>query len=85
MGVAAVVYIGITVLLLVLSLAFKVAGKLRLGLPLLYFLAAIVSTFFTDWTSEHEDMVLLGLYILIGLVLLSWIYSLVKTIKQKYA
>jgi len=83
MGLAAVISIGITVLMVILSLAFKVAGKLRLGIPLLYFLAAVVSTFFTRWTSEHEDIVLLGLYILIGLVVLSWIYSLVKTVKQR--
>lgn len=84
MGLAAVISIGITVLLLVFSLAFKVAGKLRLGLPLLYFVAALVSTFFTDWTSEHEDMVLLGLYILLGIVAFSWVYSLVKAIRQKH-
>ena len=59
------------------------AGKLRLTLPLLYFLAAIVSTFFTRWTTENEPLVLLGLYILIGLVVLSWTYSLVKTIRAK--
>lgn len=70
-------------LMFVLSLAFKVAGKFRLTLPLLYFLAAIVSPLFTDWTVENEDLVLLGLYILLGLVALSWIYSLVKTIRQK--
>lgn len=72
-----------TILMMILSLLFKVAGKLRLTLPLLYFLAAVVSTFFTDWTSEHEQLVLLGLYILIGLVVLSWIVSLVKTIRRK--
>lgn len=72
-----------TILMMILSLIFKVAGKLRLTLPMLYFLAAAVSTFFTDWTSEHEQLVLLGLYILIGLVVLSWIVSLVKTIRRK--
>ena len=44
----------------VLSLIFKIAGKLRLTLPLLYLLAAVVSTFFTDWTSQHEDLGLLS-------------------------
>lgn len=72
-----------TILMMILSLIFKVAGKLRLTLPVLYFLAAVVSTFFTDWTSEHEQLVLLGLYILIGLVVLSWIVSLVKTIRRR--
>ena len=84
-GLAAVISIGIAILMFALSLAFKVAGKLRLGIPLAYLLAAVVSTFFTSWTTEHEDLVLLGLYILIGLVVLSWIYSLGKIVKQKHS
>lgn len=74
-----------TILMMVLSLLFKVAGKLRLTLPLLYLIVAVVSTFFTDWTSEHEQLVLWGLFILTGLVVLSWIVSLVKTIRRKKA
>lgn len=73
------------ILMMVLSLLFKVAGKLRLTLPLFYFLAAVISTFFTDWVSEHEQLVLWGLYILIGLVVLSWIVSLVRTIRRRKA
>lgn len=69
--------------LLILSLIFKVAGKARLTLPLLYFLVALISTFFTDWTTKNEKWVLLGLYVLIGLVVLSWIISLVKVLRQK--
>ncbi len=78
-----IISISFTILLTVVSLIFKVAGKLRLTIPLLYFLAAIISTFFTDWTSQNEPLVLIGLYILIGLVTLSWIFSLIKTIKNK--
>ena len=81
MEILVVLSIGITILSIVLSLAFKVAGKLRLGLPLLYFVVAAVSTFFTRWTSEHEQLVLWGLYILIGLVILSWVVTIVKKIK----
>ena len=72
------VSISASVLLLILSLLFKVAGKLRLTLPLLYMVAAVISTFFTDWTSKNEQLVLLGLYVLIGLVFISWIVSLVR-------
>ena len=75
--------LSISALLLILSMAFKVAGKLRLTLPLLYFLAAVVSTFFTDWTSKHEQLVLYGLYALIALVIISWVISLVKVIRRK--
>ena len=77
------VSLAISALLLILSLAFKVAGKLRLTLPLLYFLAAVVSTFFTDWTGKHEQLVLYGLYALIALVIISWVVSLVKVIRRK--
>ncbi|MFR5872806.1 MAG: hypothetical protein ACLUE9_02570 [Hominenteromicrobium sp.] len=77
------VSLSISALLLILSMAFKVAGKLRLTLPLLYFLAAVVSTFFTDWTSKHEQLVLYGLYALIALVIISWVISLVKVIRRK--
>ncbi len=72
-----------TIILLFFSLLFKVAGKLRLTIPLLYLLAAVVSTFFTDWTNQNEEYVLLGLYILVGLVAFSWVYSLVKAIRKK--
>lgn len=75
--------LAVSALLLILSLAFKVAGKLRLTLPLLYFLAAAISTLFTDWTGKHEQLVLWGLYVLIGLVVLSWIVSLVKAIRRR--
>ena len=77
------VSLAISALLLILSLVFKVAGKLRLTLPLLYFLVAVVSTFFTDWTSKHEQLVLYGLYALIALMIISWVVSLVKVIRRK--
>lgn len=75
--------ISITILLTVLSLIFKVAGKIRLTIPLMYLLVAVISTFFTDWTSKNEQLVLIGLYILVSLVAISWIFSLIKTIKNK--
>lgn len=79
-----IISISKTILLTVLSLIFKVARKLRLTIPFIYLLVAIISTFFTDWTSKNEQLVLIGLYILIGLVTLSWIFSLIKTIRNKF-
>ena len=70
------------IIMLILSLVFKVAGKLRLTLPLAYLL--IVSfggtIFAPEWMRENEPMLMLGLYILLGLVFLSWVYSLVKVV-----
>lgn len=84
MPISAIITLSVSVGLMILSLIFKIAGKLRLGIPLIYFLAAVVSTFFTDWTTKNEQLVLIGLYVLISLVVISWIYSLIKTIRQKF-
>jgi len=83
MPIAAILSLCVTAGLLILSFIFRVAGKLRLGIPLIYLLAAVVSTFFTRWTTEHEPLVLMGLYILIGLTVLSWIVSLIKTLRRR--
>lgn len=83
MLIAAILSLSMTVGMFVLSLIFKVAGKLRLGIPLFYLVAAVISTFFTQWTTDHETLVFIGLYILIGLTMLSWIVSLVKAIQRK--
>ena len=73
----------ITVLLIVLSLAFQIAGKLRLTLPLLYFLAAAISTFFTDWTSKNETLVWVGFFVLCGFSVISWMVTLIKAIVRR--
>jgi hypothetical protein len=83
MAAAAILSFGVSAGLFVLSIIFKVAGKARLTLPVLYILAAAVSTLFTDWTTKHETLVFIGLYILIGLVAFSWIVSLVKSVRFK--
>ncbi len=83
MLIAAILSLSMTVGMFILSLIFKVAGKLLLGIPLFYIVAAVISTFFTQWTTDHETLVFIGLYVLIGLTVLSWIVSLVKAIQHK--
>jgi hypothetical protein len=83
MLIAVILSLSLTVGMLILSFIIKVAGKLRLGIPLFYLIAAVISTFFTQWTTDHETMVFVGLYILIGLIVLSWIVSLVRALRQK--
>lgn len=78
-----VLSMGVSVGMLFLSLIFRVAGKLRLTLPIWYILIAAVSTVFTDWTTQNEKWVMLGFYLLTGAVLLSWICSLVKVIRTR--
>ena len=75
--------VGVSVGTMLLSLIFRVAGKLRLTLPIWYILIAAVSTVFTDWTTKNEKWVMLGLVLLTGAVVLSWICSLVSAIRAR--
>lgn len=79
----AIISLVVTVAMLLLSLAFQIAGKLRFTLPLLYFLIAVVSTFFTHWTTKNEKLVILGFFVVCGFSILSWIISLTKVIIRK--
>ena len=64
-----------------LSLAFRIAAKLRLTLPLLYILIAGISTLFSDWVSRHEAQTRWGLYVMLGLSALSWLRTLADAIR----
>ncbi len=81
MPVFAILSIAFTVVMLVLSIIFKVAGKLRLTLPVIFFLLMVFP--FNRWASEHETLVWAILGGLVALCLLSWIISLVKAIRQR--
>lgn len=66
-----------------LSVVFKIAGKLRLTIPTLYVLAMGISTIFTDWVGQHEQLVLYVLYAQLGAVALSWVITAVKAIQER--
>ena len=68
----------ITLFVQVFYLLFKIAQKSKLTLPLVYLFTATISTFFSRWVPEHESLVLIGLYILIGVTVLRWIYALIQ-------
>ena len=72
----------ITVFVQVFYLIFKIAQKCKLTLPLIYLLIATISTFFSRWVPEHESLVLTGLYILIGMTVLRWIYVLIQEVRS---
>ena len=67
----------------VLSVVFKIAVKLRLTIPALYILAAGISTLFTDWVGQHEQLILFGLYAQLGIVALSWVITAVKALRER--
>ncbi|MEF9962028.1 MAG: hypothetical protein RR945_03250 [Erysipelotrichaceae bacterium] len=70
-----------TMIMFILSIAFKVAGKVRLTIPLVYFLA--ISTVANKWASENEKLALTILGGLVTLCVLSWCYSLRKKLQQR--
>ena len=81
MPFVALISLCLTVGLFILSLIFKVAGKLRLTLPVVCFLLFI--TVLNKWAGEHETLAFIILFTLLGLTMLSWIISLVKAIGRR--
>ena len=80
-----VLYFCISIGLLLLSVAFKVAGKLRLTLPLAYLVFVGISPLFPDvysWIGEHNTLMTWGFFILTGLCLLSWAVSFIRAIRN---
>lgn len=63
----------VSVGLMILSFVFRLAGKLRIILPVAYFL--LISTFRNPWAAAHEKLAFAILFILLGFSLISWIRS----------
>jgi len=81
MPIAALISLCLTVGLFILSLIFKVAGKLRLTLPIICFLLFV--TVLNKWAGEHETLAFIILFALLGLTVISWIVSLLKAIRRR--
>ena len=81
MPIAAVISLCLTAGLLILSFIFKVAGKIRLTIPILCFL--LFSTVLNKWAGEHETLAFIILFSMLGLTMLSWIVSLIKAIQRR--
>lgn len=81
MTTAAIISLCLSAGLLILSLIFKVAGKLRLTLPILCFL--LFATVLNKWAGEHETLAFIILFAILGLTVLSWIVSLIKAIGRR--
>ena len=73
----------VTLGMFLLSALFRIAAKLRLTIPVLYILAAGVSSIFTDWVSQHEQLIFVGLYVQLAVVVLSWIVTAVRVIRNR--
>lgn len=70
--------LALSAVLILLSLLFKLAGKLKLTLPFVYFL--LVSTVLNPWAAQHEHLALAILFLLLLVSLVSWIRALRKKI-----
>lgn len=81
MPIAAIISLCLTAGLIILSFIFKVAGKIRLTIPILCLL--LFSTVLNKWAGEHEPLALTILFSLLGLTVISWIVSLIKAIRCK--
>lgn len=64
---------------LLLSLIFRLAGTLRLTVPLLY--ALLLPVIFPDWYHAHQGLGNGIFFVLLGLVGLSWVVTLVRRVR----
>ena len=73
--------IGISVVLLFLSLIFRLAGKLRLTLPLIYLV--LTATVLNPWAAAHETLAFAILYGMLAITAISWLFSLKNAIRNR--
>ena len=66
-----------------IGILFRIAGTLRLSIPLLY--ALVVAFFFPGWSTRNPELSMGILYGLIALCVLSWIVSLFPKIREHRA
>ena len=63
-----------------IGILFRIAGALRLSVPLLY--ALIVAFFFPGWSTRNPELSMGILYGLVALFIFSWIVSLIRKIRE---
>lgn len=64
--------------LFLLPILFRLALKLRLGIPMLYIVLAL--TVFHDWVRANPTLADGILFALVGLVILSWVVTAVRNL-----
>ena len=73
MPITLIFSLSVTLILLLISVLFRIAGKLRLTIPFVYLL--LTGTILNKWASAHETLAFIILYALIALCIFSWIRS----------
>lgn len=72
-------YFVLFVALLLLCLVFRIAGLLRLSVPLLYVL--LVPTVFSGWYYAHRMLAEGIWYAMLVLVALSWMVTIIRRVR----
>lgn len=72
-------YLMLGIVMIFLSIVFRLAAVFRLTIPLLY--ALIVPTVFHEWYHSNQQLGDLIGYLLLAAVALSWVISLVRKIR----
>ncbi|MCR5073537.1 MAG: hypothetical protein K6A39_06945 [Clostridiales bacterium] len=78
-----IVFLILSLLGFAFGLVIRIAGMLRLGIPLTYTL--IVAFFFPAWSHDHPILSMGILYALLAFCLLSWIITAIRKIRQHLA
>lgn len=69
----------IAITLMGIPLPFRIAGVLRLSVPLLY--ALVIPTVFHGWYYDHFVLANTIWYVMLGLVAVSWVVSIVQRVR----
>lgn len=71
----------IFLLMLLLKTMLKITSFFRLGIPLLY--ALLVGILFPDFVREQEILATAILFVMLGLVILSWVVTIRKKLRRR--
>ena len=70
------------IVMMILSLALKIAGKLRLGIPLLYII--LVCTVLREWADENQTLAIAVFGALMLMVVVSWVLTIIKWVRNLF-
>ena len=72
-------YLMLGIVMIFLSIVFRLAAVFRLTIPLLY--ALVVPTVFHEWYYANQTLANIIWYVLLAVVVLSWLVSLVRKVR----
>ena len=72
-------YLMLGIVMIFLSIVFRLAAVFRLTIPLLY--ALVVPTVFHEWYYANQTLANVIWYVLLAVVVLSWVVSLVRKVR----